>query len=146
VLFTFALGTATGDLMAEVLGLGYLTTGIIVASVIAITAVAWRLGLNSVLAFWIIYILTRPLGASLGDYLAQAPSQSGLGLGATVTSLIFVIGILVTVAYLSITKADVTPGAAVVVGPESRAERGGLWQTVAVVVLVLGLAGAGYSV
>lgn len=63
ILFTFALGTATGDLMAEVLGLGYLVTGIIVASLIAITAVAWRFGLNSVLSFWIIYILTRPLGS-----------------------------------------------------------------------------------
>jgi uncharacterized membrane-anchored protein len=104
ILVTFALGTATGDLMAEALGLGYLVTGIIVAIAIAIaitiTAIAWRLGLNPVLSFWIIYILTRPLGASIGDFLSQPSSHGGLGLGATMTSLIFVAGILCTVTYL----------------------------------------------
>jgi len=140
ILFTFALGTATGDLMAEVLGLGYLVTGIIVASLIAVMAVAWRLGLNAVLAFWFIYILTRPLGASIGDYLSQPASQGGLALGATVTSLIFVVGIIGIVTYLSVTKADVvasTPVAEVT-------ERGGLWQTVVVTALVLVAAGSGY--
>ena len=110
ILFTFALGTAAGDLMAEGLGLGYLVTGIIVAALIAITAVGWKLGLNSVLAFWIIYILTRPLGASIGDYLSQPTSHGGLGLGATVTSMIFVGGIIAIVIYLSVTKADVITG------------------------------------
>jgi uncharacterized membrane-anchored protein len=143
ILFTFALGTATGDLMAEVLGLGYLVTGIIVASLIAITAVAWRCGLNSVLSFWIIYILTRPLGASIGDYLSQSSSQGGLGLGATVTSLIFVVGILGIVTYLSVTKADVIQNASAVDTAEAT-ERGGLWQTVVVVALVLIAAGTGY--
>lgn len=71
ILFTFALGTATGDLMAESLGLGYFTTGMIVITVVAIFSVAWKIGLNSILSFWIIYIMTRPLGASLGDYLSQ---------------------------------------------------------------------------
>lgn len=143
ILFTFALGTATGDLMAEVLGLGYVVTGVIVAAVIAITAAGWRFGLNSVLAFWMIYILTRPLGASIGDYLSQSPSQGGLGLGATLTSLIFVVGILVLVTYLSVTKADVIRGAAThKIEPE---ERGGLWQTAAVLALVLVAAGTGYS-
>ncbi|WP_190814259.1 COG4705 family protein [Saccharopolyspora pogona] len=140
ILFTFALGTATGDLMAEVLGLGYLVTGIIVASLIAISAIAWRFGLNSVLAFWIIYVLTRPLGASIGDYLSQSSSQGGLGLGATVTSLIFVVGILGIVTYLSMTKADVIPSAAA----DGARERGGLWQTVVVLALVLMAAGTGY--
>src|SRR3984893_6238761 len=70
ILFTFALGTATGDLMAESLGLGYATTGLVVAGVVVAAGIAWRLGLDSVLAFWIAYILTRPLGASLGDYLS----------------------------------------------------------------------------
>ncbi len=65
ILFTFALGTATGDLMAESLGLGYFTTGVIVIGVVTIISIAWRLGLNSILSFWIIYIMTRPLGASL---------------------------------------------------------------------------------
>lgn len=121
ILFTFALGTATGDLMAEVLGLGYLTTGIIVASLITVTTVAWRLGLHSVLSFWTIYVLTRPLGAPIGDYLSQSPSQGGLGLGATTTSVIFVMGILSTVSYLAVTKADVITGAAV---EDAETERG----------------------
>jgi uncharacterized membrane-anchored protein len=145
ILVTFALGTATGDLMAEALGLGYLVTGIIVAVAIAITALAWRLGLNPVLSFWIIYILTRPLGASIGDFLSQPSDHGGLGLGATLTSFIFLGGILCTVTYLSITKADVIPADEVVVA-DAEAERGGLWQTVAVVALVIIAAGTGYTV
>ncbi len=144
ILFTFALGTATGDLMAEALGLGYAVTGIIVASVIAITALGWRLGLNSVLAFWIIYILTRPLGASIGDYLSQSPTEGGLGLGATVTSLIFLVGIVGVVTYLAVTNADVIPSSADFAADEA-AERGGLWQTMAVVALVLIVSATGYS-
>jgi uncharacterized membrane-anchored protein len=143
ILFTFALGTATGDLMAEVLGLGYLVTGAIVAALVVITALAWRVGLHSVLAFWFIYILTRPLGASIGDYLSQPSSQGGLGLGATVTSVIFVAGILGIVTYLSVTKADVIPNSAAV-QVEKTVERGGLWQTVVFVVLVLVAGVTGY--
>jgi hypothetical protein len=144
ILFTFALGTATGDLMAQALGLGYPLTGIIVASVITITAIGWRIGLNSVLAFWIIYILTRPLGASLGDYLAQSATEGGLGLGATVTSLIFLLGILGLVSYLTMTKADVIARESAV-QHDAEAERGGLWQTIAVVTLVLIASATGYS-
>lgn len=144
ILFTFALGTATGDLMAEALGLGYAVTGIIVAAVITLTAFAWRLGLNSVLAFWIIYILTRPLGASIGDFLSQSRTEGGLGLGPTVTSLIFMAGILGVVTYLSATKADVIPSSADFAADEA-AERGGLWQTAVVLTLVLLAAGTGYS-
>ncbi|HWR47421.1 MAG TPA: hypothetical protein VN327_07395, partial [Pseudonocardiaceae bacterium] len=108
------------------------------------TALGWRLGLNSVLAFWIIYILTRPLGASIGDYLSQPPTEGGLGLGATVTSLIFLAGILGVVTYLAVTKADVIPSSADFAADEA-AERGALWQTLAVVALVLIVAGTGYS-
>ena len=79
ILFTFALGTATGDLMAEKLGLGYLLTGSIVLGIIAAAWIGYRLGLDAVLAFWIAYILTRPLGASLGDYLSQSSSQRRFG-------------------------------------------------------------------
>ncbi len=143
ILFTFALGTATGDLMAEVLGLGYLVTGAIVVALIAITAIAWRLGLHPVLAFWFIYILTRPLGASLGDYLSQPSSQGGLGLGATVTSLIFVVAIIVTVVYLSATKADVIPGEAAAHVDEPA--RGGVWQTVVFLAVILTAGGVGYT-
>ncbi|MGW5647931.1 COG4705 family protein [Saccharopolyspora sp. NPDC003752] len=145
ILFTFALGTATGDLMAEVLGLGYLVTGIIVASLITIIAIAWRLGLSSVLSFWIIYVLTRPLGASIGDYLSQSQSQGGLGLGTTVTSVIFLLGILGIVIYLSIAKVDVLPATDTADAAEE-GERGGLWQTIVVLALVLVVAGGGYFV
>jgi uncharacterized membrane-anchored protein len=144
ILVTFALGTATGDLMAEALGLGYAVTGIIVAAMITITAIGWRFGLNSVLAFWIIYILTRPLGASIGDYLSQSHTEGGLGLGATVTSLIFTVAILGVVTYLAVTKADVIPSSTDFAADEA-AERGGLWQTVAVVVVVLLASGTGYA-
>lgn len=106
ILFTFALGTASGDLMAEGLGLGYLVTGIIVVAVVVCIAAAWRFGLDSVLSFWIIYILTRPLGASMGDYLSQSTENSGLGLGATVTSLIFLSAILAVIIFLTVTKKD----------------------------------------
>jgi uncharacterized membrane-anchored protein len=146
VLFSFALGTATGDLMAEVLGLGYLTTGLIVLGLIAVTAVSWRFKLNPILSFWIIYILTRPLGASIGDYLSQPKSNGGLALGTTVTSAIFLVGILAIVGYLSVSKADVSKVAAGSVDADlDAAEKGGLWQTVAVVALVLVGGGLGYN-
>ena len=103
---TFALGTAAGDLMAESLGLGYLVSGIISCVVIAAVGVAWKFKLHPVLAFWIAYILTRPLGASLGDYLSQATADGGLGLGPAVTSGVFLSAILATVAYLTVTKKD----------------------------------------
>ena len=107
ILFTFALGTASGDLMAEGLGLGYLNTGLIVAAIITITIVAQKLKLNSVLSFWIIYIMTRPLGASIGDYLSQPTKYGGIGLGATLTSIIFLLGILFIILYFTFTKKDV---------------------------------------
>jgi uncharacterized membrane-anchored protein len=141
ILFTFALGTATGDLMAEVLGLGYLVTGAIVAALIAALAIGWRAGLNPVLAFWFIYVLTRPLGASIGDFLSQPGDLGGLAMGATLTSVIFLVGIIVIVGYLAFSKADViTGGAARTAEPPTR---GGLVQTVVVVgvVLVAGVTG-----
>ena len=146
ILVTFALGTATGDLMAQVLGLGYLVAGIAVAVVITATAIGWRLGLHPVLAFWIIYVLARPLGASIGDYLSQPTADGGLGLGATLTSLIFFASIVAVVVYLSVTKADVIRGDAVPDPEETdRRETGrrGLLQTVVVVgvLLVAGVAG-----
>ena len=142
ILFTFALGTATGDLMAEKLGLGYLLTGLIVLGVITCAGVAWRLGLNAVLAFWIAYILTRPLGASLGDYLSQTKAAGGLGLGATITSVVFLSAILAVVVYLGLSRRDA------VVAPEAvSVEAGGggaLRQVVAVLVLVPALGLGGY--
>jgi hypothetical protein len=109
VLFTFALGTAAGDLAAERLALGYWLSAVLFAGTIAAVAgIHYRFKLNAVAAFWIAYILTRPLGASLGDYLSQARVDGGLGLGTTVTSAIFLSAILVTVVFLSITRKDAT--------------------------------------
>ncbi|RUS46912.1 hypothetical protein [Cohnella sp. AR92] len=107
ILFTFALGTAVGDLYSEQLGLGYLNTGILVVAIIAVVFLAWKfVKLNEILAFWTVYILTRPLGASLGDYLSQSKLNGGLGLGATLTSVIFLIAILAIIAYLAVSKID----------------------------------------
>jgi uncharacterized membrane-anchored protein len=107
ILFTFALGTAAGDLAAERLSLGYWVSAVIFGGMIAVVAVA-HLGfkLNAVLAFWIAYILTRPLGASLGDFLSQTRSDGGLGLGTTGTSVLFLAAILSLVAYLTVTRRD----------------------------------------
>ncbi|MFJ7996108.1 hypothetical protein ACIQ7D_02895 [Streptomyces sp. NPDC096310] len=109
VLFTFALGTAAGDLVAERMGLGYLTSILAFAAVIAAVAVAhFALGLNAVWSFWIAYILTRPLGASMGDYLSQPTGDGGLGLGTVVTSVLFLAVILGLVVHLSVTRKDTT--------------------------------------
>jgi uncharacterized membrane-anchored protein len=89
ILCTFALGTAAGDLATEAVGLGFRLGVFVFSGLIAATLVAWRLGANPVLAFWIAYILTRPLGASLGDLLSQAKTYGGLGMGAMQTSIIF---------------------------------------------------------
>lgn len=104
VLCTFALGTAAGDLATEALGLGFTLGVAIFGALIALTLIAWRLGGNIVLCFWIAYILTRPFGASLGDLLTQAKTYGGLGMGATWTSAIFlcVIVLLVGVAQLNV--------------------------------------------
>jgi uncharacterized membrane-anchored protein len=109
ILFTFALGTAAGDLAAERLNLGYWISALMFAGVIAAVAVAhYRFRLNAVAAFWIAYILTRPLGASLGDFLSQARAIGGLGLGTTATSALFLAAILLVVTYLSLTRRDVS--------------------------------------
>lgn len=110
ILFTFALGTAAGDLIAETFNLGYPLSALLFAGGIALVTFAYyKLRLNAVLAFWIAYILTRPLGASLGDYLSQTKDDGGLGLGVIVTSGIFLLAILGTVVYLVVTKKDSTP-------------------------------------
>jgi uncharacterized membrane-anchored protein len=102
VLLTFALGTAAGDLATEALGLGF-NLGVIVFSVlIAAIALAYRLGADAVLTFWLAYILTRPLGASLGDLLSQAREYGGLGLGTVYTSLAFLIIIVGLVTFISL--------------------------------------------
>ena len=109
ILFTFALGTAGGDLMSEKLALGYwVAAAIFGGAIAAITFAHFFFKLNAVLAFWLAYILTRPLGASIGDGMSQ-PDNGGLNLGTTVTSLIFLGAILALVAYLAKTRIDQTP-------------------------------------
>jgi uncharacterized membrane-anchored protein len=107
ILFTFALGTAAGDLVSERFGVGYWATASIVALLIAATYVSHRvLGAGAVLTFWIAYVLTRPLGASLGDGLSQPRADGGLGLGTTWTSVLFLATILAVVSYLAVSGRD----------------------------------------
>jgi uncharacterized membrane-anchored protein len=101
ILFTFALGTAAGDLATEALSLGFNVGVLVFAALIAAVAGAYALGVDPVLTFWIAYILTRPLGASLGDLLSQSREYGGLGLGTIYTSLAFLTVIIALVAWLS---------------------------------------------
>ncbi len=115
ILFTFALGTAAGDLVAEQFGLGYLATGILFGMVIASLSLGYALlGLDPILAFWLVYILTRPLGASFGDLLSQPGDYGGLGLGTILTSAAFLGAIVVLVAGMSLGRngAGRQPGGA----------------------------------
>ena len=107
VLFTFALGTAAGDLTAERLNVGYWRSALLFAGLIAVVTVAHKkFGLGPITAFWIAYILTRPLGASVGDYLSQDKVDGGLGLGTTYTSALFLAAIVAVVLYLTRTRRD----------------------------------------
>jgi uncharacterized membrane-anchored protein len=110
ILFTFALGTAVGDLIAEKLSLGYLlSTGIFGLVITAVAIAHYRFKLNAIAAFWIAYILTRPLGASFGDFLSQPTDSGGLGLGTTGTSFIFLALISGLVVYLTTSRKDADP-------------------------------------
>ena len=110
ILTTFALGTAAGDLVGEKAGLGYANSILLWGGIIAVIAVAhFRFKLNAVLAFWLAYILTRPLGASIGDELSQTKADGGLGLGTSVTSYVFLACILALVGYLTVSRVDQTP-------------------------------------
>jgi uncharacterized membrane-anchored protein len=103
ILFTFALGTAAGDLVAEKFALGYMATGILFAMIIISLSVGYFfLDLNPILGFWLVYILTRPLGASFGDLMSQPAQYGGLGLGTIITSAIFLAAIVTIVAFMSL--------------------------------------------
>ena len=105
ILFTFALGTAAGDLVAENWKLGYLFSSLIFAGLIGFITIAfYKFKMNAILAFWVAYVLTRPFGASFGDWLSQTKKYGGLGLGTTGTSLLFLGIITLLVAYLSTKK------------------------------------------
>ncbi|KMV18351.1 hypothetical protein ACT17_12065 [Mycolicibacterium conceptionense] len=107
VLVTFALGTAAGDWTIALTGWGPGTSVLLPATLILLIVLGWRLGANAVLSFWLAYILTRPLGANLGDWLASPLVQHGLGLGYAITSVIFLMTILAAVGYLSVSGVDV---------------------------------------
>ena len=149
IFVTFALGTATGDLMGQALSLGYVVSALVVIAVVAVIALGWRLGLHPVLSFWIIYVLTRPLGASVGDLLAQPVDQGGLGIGTTVTSVVFLVAILGAVVYLQLSRVDVIDDdARPVTSPGAQRDdrsRHGLVQTAAVVGVLLVLSFVGYA-
>lgn len=107
ILFTFALGTAAGDLVAESLHLGYANSALMFGAMIAAVTFAYYVfSANAVLSFWIAYILTRPLGASWGDYLSQPTAEGGMGLGTVHTSMLFFAAIATLVAYLTVTRRD----------------------------------------
>ncbi|MBU6484618.1 MAG: hypothetical protein KGJ99_11860 [Betaproteobacteria bacterium] len=109
ILFTFALGTAAGDLTAERLGVGYANSATIFGAAIALVTLArYYLRMDAILAFWTAYVLTRPLGASLGDLFSQPTGNGGLGLGTVVTSAIFLVTILGLVAYMTLGERNGT--------------------------------------
>ena len=107
ILLTFALGTAAGDLATEELGLGFRLGAIAFGALIAIIYAARCNGANPVLTFWLAYILTRPLGASLGDLLSQSTEYGGVGWGTVNTSIMFLLAIAVLVAMVSRAPAAV---------------------------------------
>jgi uncharacterized membrane-anchored protein len=112
VLVTFALGTAAGDWTLQITGWGPGISVLLPAGLIVAIVVGWRMGANAVLSFWLAYILTRPLGANLGDWLASPHSAQGLGLGTAATSAVFLVAILATVVYLTVSGTDVIEGPA----------------------------------
>ena len=107
ILFTFALGTSVGDLLAETMDLGYGPAALVFGGMIAAVTLAYDvLGLDAILAFWVAYVLTRPLGASLGDLFAKPVIAGGFGLGTVTTSLVFLGLILGLVAFFTLSRVD----------------------------------------
>jgi uncharacterized membrane-anchored protein len=108
VFATFALGTALGDFTATSLHLGYLASGILFGVVILLPALAWwRFSLNSIAAFWMSYVVTRPLGASFADYISKAHNLSGINFGDGPTAVVFAVAVFVLVSYLAIARPDI---------------------------------------
>jgi uncharacterized membrane-anchored protein len=108
VFATFALGTALGDFTATSLGLGYLASGILFGVVILVPALAWwQLELNSIVAFWFAYVVTRPLGASFADYISKPRRISGIGFGDGQTAVVFAVAVVILVTYLAVFRPDI---------------------------------------
>ncbi len=108
VFATFALGTALGDFTAVSLHLGYFGSVVLFFVVIMIPAIAWRgFGLNAIVAFWSAYVVTRPLGASVADYVSKSKSLSGAGFGDGRTAVIATVAVAIGVVYLALTRSDI---------------------------------------
>jgi len=108
VFATFALGTALGDFTATSLNLGYLDSGILFSVIILIPALArWQFGLNGIAAFWLSYIVTRPLGASFADYISKPQNIGGLNYGDGPTAIVFALAVFVLVCYLALARPDI---------------------------------------
>ncbi len=106
VLVTFALGTALGDWTLELTGWSPGVAVLLPAGLLGVVLAAWRFGMGPVLSFWLAYILTRPLGANIGDFLATPRGEGGLGLGTLGTSVLFLVTISAVVVYLTMSRAD----------------------------------------
>jgi uncharacterized membrane-anchored protein len=108
VFATFALGTALGDFTATSLNLGYLDSGILFTVIILIPALArWQVGLNGIAAFWMSYVVTRPLGASFADYISKPKNISGINFGDGPTAIVFALTVFVLVSYLALARPDI---------------------------------------
>jgi uncharacterized membrane-anchored protein len=116
VIFTFAMGTALGDLFATTFHLGYLASAFVFTALICVPFIAWRLGVNPVLTFWVAYILTRPIGASFADYFGMPKNISGMGLGHGAVSVVTLILVVASFVYLSRSGID-QPEAGSLAGP-----------------------------
>lgn len=138
VLVTFALGTAVGDWTLSLTGWNAGVSVLLPVTLIGIVVVGWRLGADAVLSFWLAYILTRPLGANLGDWLAAPRSEHGLGMGYGMTSAIFLAAIGAAVLYLTVSRVDVIDTAAVVPAPRVMAS----WAAAAYYAVAVVAAGA----
>jgi uncharacterized membrane-anchored protein len=125
VFATFALGTALGDFTAISLNLGYLDSGIFFTIVILIPALAhWQFGLNGIAAFWMSYVVTRPLGASFADYVSKPKHAGGLNFGDGPTALVFAVAVFVLVSYLALARADIQKPLRASTGPERSTMQG----------------------
>jgi uncharacterized membrane-anchored protein len=110
VFATFALGTALGDFTATSLNLGYLSSGILFGVIILLPALGWRrFRLNSIAAFWMSYVITRPLGASFADYISKPRNLSGINFGDGPTAVVFAVTVVLLVTYLAIARPDIQP-------------------------------------
>ncbi len=124
VFATFALGTALGDFTAASLGMGYLASGVLFSTLILLPALAWwRFGLNGTAAFWMAYVVTRPLGASFADYISKPHSTTGIGFGNGQTALVIALAVFGLVSYLAIARPDIQRPA----GTSAERRRGPKW-------------------